>query len=47
MKKLDIKNLILKHKKTVIIGVISAFALGGGIIYVKGKIKSNKKETPY
>ncbi len=47
MKKLDIKNLILKHKKTVIIVVISALALGGGIIYVKGKVLGNKEETAY
>lgn len=47
MKRVDIKNLILKHRKMVIIVVISAFALGGGIIYVKGKVSGNKEEIAY
>lgn len=47
MKRFDIKKSILKNKKAVVIVVISAFVIGGGVIFVKGKIVGNKQEIAF
>lgn len=45
MKRIDIKNLILKHKRAVIIVVISAIVVGSGAIFIKGRRVDNNKNT--
>ncbi|WP_195990023.1 HlyD family efflux transporter periplasmic adaptor subunit [Clostridium sp. D53t1_180928_C8] len=47
MKRFDIKKLILKNKKAIVVVVISAFVIGGGVIFVKGKIIGNKQEVAF
>lgn len=41
MKRIDIKNLILKNKKAIIIVVVSAIVIGSGAIFIRGKRVDN------